>query len=404
MSELRLNIIDRQAVINGCVHDGIADAVIAALSADPETIAELDAALDRFIKPAGDVRPLTAFREGLCRDPLGGGIIIVDMAARIAAAQSPTWTLLGQGQMLYQHGSELSDQDGSGPSDQDGSESLDLWVCYRAPDDWLFLDSIAEYDARAQARKAEYAIEPLDARAVLYGPEMIDFMVEGCLTAFEARVEDPIAEVHANWLMTPRPDLRSQTPRAVILERKTFIDFDLQFRELQWSFLRQGPPPLGRETCAYRFGGFGTHEWVIYYELIRHLLDSCWNRIKSGGHVDLAAERMRLEGVMSAWLEEPCDDLDHKVPSAIIESERRRIPLTLTAKEMIIDEDCDVCRLMADESEDFGPGFWHLDGCNMDEGFVFSSYRTLDEYKEEERQRQEFSEQFDRKWRTGDLN
>ena len=388
MSELKLNVIDRQAVINGCVHDGMADAVVAALSADPETIAELDAALDRFIKPAGDVRPLSTFREGLCMDPLGAGIVIVDMAARIAAAESPTWTLLGQGQMLY----------------QDGSESSDLWLRYRAPDDWLFLNSIAEYEARAKARKAEYAIEPLDARAVLYGPEMIDFMVEGCLTAFAARVEDPIAEIHANWLMTPRSDLRGQTPRVVILERKKFIDFDLQFRELQWSFLGQGPPPLGRETGAYRFGGFGTHEWVIYYELIRHLLASCWNRIKAGSPVEPSAERTRLEGVMTTWLEEPCDDLGHKVPSAIIESERRRIPLTLTAKEMIIDEDCDVCRLMADESADFGPGFWHLDGCNMDDAFVFSSYRTLDEYEEEERQRREFSEQFDRKWRAGELN
>src|SRR5215471_12720989 len=177
MSELKLNVIDRQAVINGCVHDGIADAVVAALSAEPATIAELDAALDRFIKPAGDVRPLSTFREGLCMDPLGAGIIIVDMAARIAAAESPTWTLLGQGQMLYQDGSESSDRH--------ASESSDLWVRYRAPDDWLFLNSIAEYDARAQERKAEYAIEPLDARAVLYGPEMIDFMVEGCITAFE---------------------------------------------------------------------------------------------------------------------------------------------------------------------------------------------------------------------------
>jgi hypothetical protein len=388
MSELRLNIIDRKASINGSVHDGIADAVIAALSAEPETIAELDAALDRFIKPVGDVRPLGTFREGLCKETLGAGIIIVDMAARIAAAESQTWTLLGQGRMLY----------------QDGSDSSDLWLRYRAPDDWLFLNSIAEYDARAEARKGEYAVEFLDARPVLYGPEMIDFMVSGCLAAVEARVEDPIAEIHANWLMTPRSDLRGMTPRMVILERKGFIDFDLQFREVQWSMLGQGPPPLGRETCAYRFGGFGTHEWVIYYELIRHLLDSCWNRIKTEGPVDPAVERTRLEGVMSTWLEEPCDDLGHKVPSAIIESERRRIPMTLTAKEMIIDEDCDVCRLMADESADFGPGFWHLDGCNMDDGFVFSSYRTLAEYEEEERQRQEFNEQFNRKWRAGELN
>jgi hypothetical protein len=388
MSELRLNIIDREVAINSSVRDGIADAVIAALSAEPETIAELDDALDRFVKPLGDLRPLGKFDPGLCRDRRDAGIIIVDMAAHIVAAESASWNLLSQGQMQY----------------QDGSDSSDVWLLYRAPDDWLFLNSIAEYDEHVAARKAEYASELLDARAVLYGPQMIDFLVNGCLAAVDARTEDPINEVHAKWLMAPRSDLRGQTPRSVILERKNFIDIDMQFREMQWSVLGQGPPPLGREARAYRFGGFGTHEWVIYYELLRHLLDSCWSRIRAEDPVDAGAERSRLEGVMRSWLEEPCDDLGHRVPSAIIESERRRIPLAMTATQMIIDEDCEICQMMSDESEGLGPGFWHLDGCNMDDGFVFSSYRTLAEYEEEERERQAFSDEFNRKWQAGELD
>jgi hypothetical protein len=35
---------------------------------------------------------------------------------------------------------------------------------------------------------------------------------------------------------------------------------------------------------------------------------------------------------------------------------------------------------LADEASNFGPVFWHLDGCNVDE-FEFSSYVTREEYE-----------------------
>ncbi len=78
--------------------------------------------------------------------------------------------------------------------------------------------------------------------------------------------------------------------------------------------------------------------------------------------------------------------------------------MTLTAKQMFIDEDCDVCQMMADESAGFGPGFWHLDGSHMDDGFAFSPYLTLAEYEEEERRWQEFNAEFDRKWAAGEFD
>ena len=37
---------------------------------------------------------------------------------------------------------------------------------------------------------------------------------------------------------------------------------------------------------------------------------------------------------------------------------------------------------LADEASHFGPVFWHLDGCNVDE-FEFSSYVTREEYEAE---------------------
>jgi hypothetical protein len=43
--------------------------------------------------------------------------------------------------------------------------------------------------------------------------------------------------------------------------------------------------------------------------------------------------------------------------------------------------------MMADG--DFGPMFWHLDGCNMDDDFPFSFYRTRAEWDEERRRMEE---------------
>ena len=64
---------------------------------------------------------------------------------------------------------------------------------------------------------------------------------------------------------------------------------------------------------------------------------------------------------------------------------------------MIIDENCDWCRMSAQDLEmGLGPGFWHLDGSQMDEGFAFSHFRTLAEWEAEQREWEEFTRKFER--------
>jgi len=173
----------------------------------------------------------------------------------------------------------------------------------------------------------------------------------------------------------------------------------LHTRQLQWSELGEGPPPLSRDSFAYLFAGFGTHECVVYYDLVRCLLSECWERVQAQDRIEAAAEMPRLEGTKAAWLDERQRDFDGRIPAAIIESERRRIPLVMSAKEMIVDENCELCQMLGDDSvEGLGPGFWHLDGCNMDSGFAFSFCRTREEWEEEERRRKEFDEEFNRNW------
>jgi hypothetical protein len=216
----------------------------------------------------------------------------------------------------------------------------------------------------------------------------------------------------------------------VILEKLNFIDFDLHSRELQWSMLGECPPALPRSSQAYLGGGFGTHEYVVYYNFVRYLVGECWDRIRdyrscvSGnaelehtGKVDAPSARPTkvaehlsrpadstdvmaqcLQETGEAWLNSPCEELGGRIPIAIIESERRRIPLIISAKEVLFD-DCPLCEMLAEDmGETLGPGFFHLDGSNMDPLFEFSTYLTREEWEAEERRWEEYNEEFARQW------
>ena len=389
MSEVKLNLVDGGNTLVGEVHGSFADRCVAALSAEPETLGELASAFARYQRPQDELGPFVAFQlsSEVDPNPWDAGLVVIDLAARIVLSDS-TYSAPGpEGEVDY----------------HDGTRATDCPIHYRLPDDWLFVNSIEAYrwsrDRRCEARKATL---PLDSRAVLYGHSLLDFIVassvdlseadENCNGASEL-LASQIGAIHARWLTTPRADLRAQCPRDVILEKRELIDFDLHTRALQWTFQGEGPPCLSRDSFAFRFGGFGTHEWVVYCDLIRHLFWSaagidCRNR---------EAAISELEKMKTDWLESHCNDYDGRVPAIIVENERKRLPQTMSAKEMIIDENCEWCRMQAqDLGMGFGPGFWHLDGSGMDEGFVFSHFRTLAEWEAEQREWEEFTRKFER--------
>jgi hypothetical protein len=183
----------------------------------------------------------------------------------------------------------------------------------------------------------------------------------------------------------------------MLFEKQDFIDFDLHTRSLQWSFTKVCPPGLSKDSFAYINAAFGTHEWVLYYDLIRHLLDDATKRRESGGIADLESEILRLGRVRDDWLRSPDSESWGQHPLEIIDLERRRVNMTMTAQQVLIDENCPCCVAM---SQDFDtPMFWHLDGCNMDDGFVFSHFQTVDEWEAHEREMEEFNREFERKRR-----
>jgi len=405
MSEVKLNLIDSATLLTGTIHGSVVDSCFAALSAEPETIPELVAALGRFIKP-NETNPFSWFhpKSAIDEQPYDAGIVIIDLAARVIAAESTYSCPQAEGEVDYHN----------------GIHATDVRIPYRMPTDWLFVNSIDAY-RWARERHRESRAPFFDARAVLYGAPLLEFIVDSispelrsCLrtassniesaaskecesatTNYDCLPEDPLSKIHATWLITPRADLLDRSPRDLMLEKQDLIDFDLHARSLQWTFLNEGPPCLARDSFAYRFAGFGTHEWVVYYDLVRDLL----KRAVEFDCRERETAIKQLDHLKTDWLENPLPDYDGRTPVNIIENERKRLPEAMTPEQLIIDEDCECCRMMArDAAQGFGPGFWHLDGSQMEEEFAFSSCKTFAEWELENQRREESYREFERQW------
>jgi hypothetical protein len=81
MSEVRLNIRDARREISGQPHGSFAQSVIAALSAEPETIEELELALERFAAPPPEGH-FRFFRPWLDERPHDAGVVVVEQAEK----------------------------------------------------------------------------------------------------------------------------------------------------------------------------------------------------------------------------------------------------------------------------------------------------------------------------------
>ena len=426
MSEIKINLLDSQSIVIGTVHGSVGDRLVAALSAEPETIDELQAAFKRFEK--SERIPASSFyrykRREIDEEPWDAGILVIDLAARMVFCNS-TYSLPGPCGTVDYH---------------DGKSCTDFSLGYRLPDDWMFVREIDDYLVLYKDRlELRAAITPLDARAVLYGEPLLNFIIENaanipsdiradvrftsvCCDSPDGQLETDasdedqpvdypwfdsptplskaIVDIHRRWLMTPREDLHGQSPRQILFGKQDLIDFDLTSRVNQWSFFLEEPPCLSRESYAYRYAGFGTHEWVMYYDMVRYLIRKAVALTLSppseaDSTVDVAALVTQLEQLKKQWLNEPRADVDNYIPAEVIDNERRRRPEAMTGRSMVIDEDCPCCKMMGDESEaGLGIYFCHFDGCNMEDEFAFSWCATLEEWEKEQRKRAEW----DREW------
>ncbi len=372
MSEITINIIDNSRTISGYAHGSFGDELVATLTADPETIAEFEEAYSRFRQKDSDYNPFGWFYEGFDPEPYDAGILVIDLAARVIACESTYSSPSTEGTVSVR---------------TDEGERFPLR--YKLSDDWECVHTIPEYEGRAaERREARAARTRIDPRPVLYGDPLFEFLIEEREINLGNDDEDLLSDIHARWLMTPRDDLGDRTPREVLLDRRDFIESDLQSRALQWSFTKDCPLPLSVESDAFKFAGFGTNEIVVYYDFVRELLIAAMCEDK--------ADVQTLRELASEWMKRGQEDLAGRVPAEIVESERRRINLTASPLEYIIDDDCEICRMMAAEFDT--PMFWHLDGCNMDDRFEFSFFATREEWDEDKRRFEEFNIEFERKY------
>jgi hypothetical protein len=273
-------------------------------------------------------------------------------------------------------------------------EDDDIFIPYRVPDDWVFVESMALYrGTRISQREDRQRRAPFDARPILFGRPMVTYIALAISEVSNPDVEVLFSDIHADWLMSRRKDLRDRSPRDVFLEKQDFIDFDLQSRSLQWSMTKVCPPPLATNSFAYLNAGFGTHEWVLHYDLFRFLLADAAERRRSGCPVELEAEIARVSRLRDEWMRTPDTEFSGRTQLEVIELEKRRLNITMSAEDIMIDENCPCCVALA---EDFDtPMFWFLDGCNMDDRFEFSSFKTIEEWNAEQQEREKFAREFE---------
>lgn len=404
MSEVRLVIRDEQRDIQADRHGSFADRVIAALSAEPETIEELDAALERFIA-RGKGSYFHGFSLGIDDRLHDAGLVVIDLAARLVVCDSTCLAATPEGWVTY----------------HDGKQATDVVVYYHLSGDWLLANHASGWRVCADERRRSRRLNPpLDGRAVIYGEPLLRFIAEQCFEVFRDRGAPPevdytdpdyqrqydlLRDIHIRWMMTPRDDLRSRSPRQIMTVGQRFVSSSMQDRETQWSFTGQCPPGLDPDSAAYRLGAFGIHEAVVYYDLVRELLWRCRENVTKRARSSsddltreafVADEILRLVQFCERWLDLPYSDLGQSTARSIIHNERARIPEGMSEQEAIVDSDCPLCEMQAELP---GPVFLHLDGSHMDNEFAFSLWHeTYEEWEQEQREREDFSRRFDARY------
>src|SRR6266404_4304364 len=93
MNDIMLTLRDDARAIHGAIDDLRLDYIVAALSADPETIAELQDALARFLPAAAERALLDGWESGIRAEPCESGLAIVDLAARLIVVQVPDYEI-----------------------------------------------------------------------------------------------------------------------------------------------------------------------------------------------------------------------------------------------------------------------------------------------------------------------
>jgi hypothetical protein len=356
--------------------------VLASLSAEPESLAELAEAVRRYL-------PEHQLFDGppppLGEPEVDGKWCLIDLTGRTVVAG---------------HDFDLPDPHGAYEADEEDHAQGFSIVWLDTPRDWLFRSAGDDWREVVALRAASRASTPrIDARPVLFGRPLLEHLADGVLAAPNQGEEgrrDRTRAIHARWLMTPRDDLGGRTPREILLADRSRIGMDREHRAEQWSRQGHAPPALAKESPAYRLGGFGTTEVVLYFDLVRNLLGSAWalpDRTPGADREDLIEQ---MAGCRDEWLNAPHEELP-LTPAELIDLERQRMPVASDGSHL--HDDCPLCQAEAEGHLDLGPAFMWFDGhhLELEDEFAFSLCATHEEWEREQEDYRRYSEEMDRK-------
>ncbi len=387
--------------------------LLAALSADPETFAEMDAALRRY-QPAHRLfelgRPVAAEDDMISIDAPAAGVFpgenrwcLIDLVGQtVVAGGGLVLPEIGKASAFEEKTIASMAEDpltvGAGPLCPVGW--LDL------ADTWLFRLEDDHWQAIVAARARAACQQPrIDTRRVLFGFPLLQFLAERVISLVAARgsaaansLPDDTAQtthsrrIHADWLLTKRDDLGGVTPRQVLLADHDRIQRDLEHRVVQWMIQGFPPPALPGDSDAYRFGSYGIIEVMHYFVLVRALLAEAWRRVKSDRSLVPEALVQKLAAERERWLVTPLDEATTETPAEWIESERRR--LSIVEERTHLDGNGSICRApstQASSTQDMsmdqtGPIFrWFEDHLQeMEDEFAFSLIRLRHDWEQEQ--------------------
>lgn len=377
---------------------------LAVLSAEPETWEDWDAALRRYL-PEHQL-----LSQGSATNDISGAIsdspwCLIDVIGKTV--------ILGGGFEPLENGRYRREEDDEDDAtevlavsspESSKSQKPDSPVAWmEIPECWWVTEAIDGWEQILSHRAAVSAQTPrIESRVVLYGAPLYRFLAERVMLAEGVASWNSEEEyratkaVHADWLMTPRDDLLGKIPRDFLHETREAIQLDLEHRSYQWSL--QGFPPEGlpETSAAYRYAGWGTAEVVLYFEMIRAIMEEAWNlrrwatekrRPSPESCTSVEKSPQNTEELAQAlatfaqhWLRKPSDeDFSELSPLEMIESERRRMPITG-------DTPFDQRDLPSewDLRGRFGPSFLWFDGhhLELEDEFAFSLIACRDEWED----------------------
>lgn len=407
MSHVTLNLVALDRCLQGRVPLRGAQAIVAALGAEPWTLGELSTALRRFMS-AGDASRLLLLRDAAPEEPEPEteGRCLVDLTSRTIALEETTLRAGHRGRIpldplraksTRRRGRRRGHRTAPRPEGP-------IKVRFVLSDDWEFTDLDGWRNSREVRRQLfDPRVRP-DPRRILFGEPLHHFLAERSLSiAAGGGVDESVldreplpadaspravqrrlqAALHAEWLLTPCERLCGASPRDALVRDCEFLAEDLECRAEQWMLTCKQPATLDENSLSYRLGGIGPNEAHVYYDLVRRLTRLALAEASAGlrSHSEIVE---RLTSEQARWLDEP--DRDTKcVPRQIIETERRRLPLTSNG-DVMIDCRCPICQMMADDPR---PAFILLNTMRRDEDFAFSlvSRDAWEQQRRDERER-----------------